>query len=251
MPGRYLRAPENQIMNSDAVFYFIHGYPDGPETWDALSEKLGNPESLRFNLHHGPQPKNDSDLIAKHLELLKPALAAGKKIILVAHDLGAVQAWMLLPYLGSQAKAMILFGGLSSSQFRKRITNPLQARRSWYMALFVAPVLGTVAVRFGEKYFLNSIQKLGWQGKRTHLKDFYLYRLFLLHAKPTQKTTVPVLHISGKWDPFLLPITTAEMEDVALNFETEIRPGGHWLQLEQPEWLAQRILEFIQKIDRQ
>lgn len=233
---------------NDTVFYFIHGYPDNSDTWSSLIEKMGHPEHVKFNLHSQPQPETLADLMTHHLGNLKPMMEQGKKIIIVAHDLGVPQAWFLMPYLGESLKGMIAFGGFSMRQFLERVKNPAQLKRSWYMGVFLAPVVNKLVVKAAEKFFLKALDKAGWKGTKENFSDFYLYTLLGKQAGKKGKTSVPILQISGLHDPFLLPATKPEMSAVAHTFEIEITPGGHWLQLEKPEWLAKRILEFAGKL---
>lgn len=252
MRGLYRKDQNNPIMTSkaDTVFYFIHGYPDNSDTWLPLIEKMGSPEHVRFNLHDRPKAETFSDLMAQHLEKLKPLMDVGKKIIIVAHDLGVPQAWFLIPYLGEHLKGMVVFGGLSIRQFQARLKNPEQIKRSWYMAIFLAPGLNALAVRAGRGFFLKALDKAGWKGSEENFKDYFLYSLLGKQGGSKTKTDVPVLQICGLDDPFVLPATKPEMESFAKNFEIEITPGGHWLQLQKTEWLAKRIQEFATRLEQ-
>ncbi len=229
------------------VFYFIHGFPDGAEVWSALKDLcLGT--SYTFDLSQIKKPESGADLVAAHLGVLAPALAAKKKIIIVSHDLGVPQAWALAPYLGSSLEAMVCINGLSPQQFHSRLRNPQQLLKSWYMAPFLTPGVGAMTIAFGRKLLEKKLRQCGWQGQPQRFSDYYLYSILGRGLFRKARTSSKVLQISASEDPFLLPVTVAEMQLVADRFEIEITPGGHWLQLEKPEWLAQRIAEFLKGV---
>jgi pimeloyl-ACP methyl ester carboxylesterase len=235
-------------MPSDLVFYFIHGFPDSEKVWEEyvteLKKSFPKADYLFFSSPQGQKIESLGQLKELHMNNLKNSISHHKKIVLVAHDLGVPQAWILAKYLQTSLKALVLYNGLSVHQLKFRLSDLAQVKRSWYIGAFLIPG----AVRFFMKpdVIAKQLVKIGKKDPDFRFQDYYLYRILsrALLENPI-KLKVPVFQMSSRRDPFILPLKNFELEREAFEYEHEIFDGGHWSIQEDPRRCVKSAVDFL------
>jgi pimeloyl-ACP methyl ester carboxylesterase len=228
--------PFDEYKNPGIVLVFLHGFPDTKDVWSQQIKELKNDfHIMNFNL-----PLSDDRRYMKPvfiIETLRTRLLSvahenpDKKFILIGHDLGSVIMEELsreLPYL---VQGQILISGMGLSQFVSRARSLKQIIKSWYMLFFKIP---------GAPEFIRKV----FRGPRA--APIYLYQEIstLLSQRRTSKSGVRTLFISGKDDPFLLPVTHDEAVKFHEDFNIIVLEGKHWIQKERAREVTDAIREF-------
>lgn len=198
-------------------------------------------------------------LAAQTLDFLQMLCEIEKKqkrpIILMGHDLGAVHAWNLAPYLGNRLAGLVIFNGLHLRQWLQKLQRPRQHIKSWYIYAMQVPwvspalirrfpkTIGALAYRLGG---LSPILQPGTQPDSI-IEPAKQYRAFMrdipsLVRRPVQTIDAPALVVWGEKDPFIENITADEFARYANDVTFRILPKGHWHFREDPEE-TNRILE--------
>lgn len=235
-------------MPSELAFYFIHGFPDSERVWNEYSTELKKyfPEAeyIYFSSPQSQKIKSLGQLKEMHMRNLTSAIAQGKKIVLVAHDLGVPQAWILAKYVQSSLSALVLYNGLSVHQLKSRLSDFSQLKKSWYIAAFLLP--GAARVFMKPELIAKQLTKIGKKDPDFRFQDYYLYRILsrALLEDPI-KLKVPVFQMSSRRDPFILPLKNSELEREAFGYEHEIFDGGHWSIQEDPGRCVKSAVDFL------
>lgn len=241
---------------------FLHGFPDSAHAWDGLIEKLGKnyhciaPFARGLNESPHNNQKDRLTLDSQMLDLLEILRATGamqKNIHILSHDLGAVPAWKLSHLLGKKAESLTVINGLSLKQFLRRLKNPHQLIKSWYIWLLQVPGIMETFMKKNPDYILKKAATMGGRDLKTFdreaLKGFELYRQYLKETpteiKSSTRIKAKVLSINSAEDAFLLPTTLEELERDCENCEARILQGKHWIHHENPELVAGIISNFI------
>ena len=253
------------------VVFLCHGFPDDPhawhEQWDVLASRFHviapfvrgcvSSESAEDIKRYGT-----SAIVLDHLEILKQCgVADTTPITCVGHDLGAAHAWTLAGCLGPRLAGLVLINGLDVSTFARRLKNPDQLRRSWYMGLMQLPLVPEALVTLapnscawlaGEMGGLSLELRDAKGFERRTLGALNQYRAMarecgdVLRTPPTSRLKSPVLALWGRDDGILKPPSKNEMEAIALHVTIRILPGGHWLHKEQPKVVNPLLISFLE-----
>lgn len=188
----------------------------------------------------------------------------GKKspVYIIGHDIGSLVAWNLADYLKDLVAGLVIINGASSPQFFWRLINtPEQILHSWYMFPFVVPYFPEIVLPRLGKTTYNVINRL-YQNADIHTLQKKLddkntvelvkhYRAMLQHNLMSLKRDLdlsrvdfPVLSISGKSDPFIMPSSLTELESLTKRPIVRIIEGGHWLQEDKADHVN-RVLEIF------
>lgn len=236
-------------MPSDLVFYFIHGFPDSEKVWDdyvtELKKSYPKAECLFFSSPQNQRIESLGQLKELHMSNLKTSISQGKKIVLVAHDLGVPQAWILAKYLQTSLQALVLYNGLSVHQLKSRLSRDFdQLKKSWYIGAFLIP--GAARVLMKPDVLSKQLVKIGKKDPDFRFQDYYLYRI-LSRAVLEQpvKLKVPVFQMSSRRDPFILPLKNFELKNETFDFEHEIFDGGHWSIQQDPSHCVKSAVDFL------
>ena len=140
---------------------------------------------------------------------------------------------------------MVLINTLSLEQMLQRLKSNLkQIQKSWYIAFFQIPYLPELIIKkFGDK--------IGIEKNKTPLLNQYrkaFQKIFFLSQ--SEKITAPMLILSSKNDPYLLPPSHVEFEKHAAHFTIRVLEGGHWIQKEKPEYVNQLIDQFLAQLSK-
>lgn len=237
-------------MLSNVTFYFIHGFPDSEKVWQQYSLELKKnfPEAeyLYFSSPQTTKVESLGQLKELHLQALKGAVEAGRRIVIVAHDLGVPQAWIIAKFLQDSLGALFLYNGLSVQQLKDRWSDLGQVRKSWYIGAFLVPGLARLLMQ--PKKIEKQLSRLGKKDPDFRFEDYYLYRLLAqtLFETPV-KLKAPVFQLSSRKDPFIQPLKNTELETQAFNYQHEIFDGGHWSIQENPAHCVRSAVDFLNR----
>ena len=255
---------------ANPLLIFLHGFPDDASVWEnqinyfkekflvvapflrGVGQSTKTRDAARYGLFSGVL---DLLEVIDHLDPQKK-----KKIFIVGHDIGSVYSWLLAHYLGARANALTIINGAHPLKLMAMSPQNLmrQMVRSWYMALFVVPVLPELLFKKFGKQLLPLIHKTGGLTGRSNLrlaKDLkHLVKHYrgiikeipkLFFQKLLSKLTCPVLSISALDDPFLVVTNLDELETFAENPTVRIVKGSHWLQQQNPEYVNRLLDDFM------
>ena len=248
---------------SGSPLLFLHGAPDSAEMWDGVIEQMKNqyqcfaPDLPGFGRSHAPANFTCSlENMAAFLDELIEKAAISTPLNLVAGDFGATYglSWAV-SYLHKVKRLAIVGGSNFSSRYRwhgmarllrtpvlgdvamATVTLPGQER----MMRRNAPLLSSEYVR---KSYALSLAKP--ETRRMMLK---LYRSInskdfiewedRLHALTDH---VPTLVLWGDKDPFIAPEYAEQFGSAQVEHFPQ---NGHWLAIESPEIVAQRLTTFF------
>jgi pimeloyl-ACP methyl ester carboxylesterase len=189
------------------------------------------------------------------LEILSVVNAKSKPIFILGHDIGAVHAWHLAKLLGPDLKGLILINGLSLEQYLRRLKNPLQLLKSWYIPWMQIPgfletlvenapwVIQVVSRSLGEmKGRAPEMSRHGYQHYRALLKESIL---LLSRKNKGQRLKAPVLVVWGLKDAFLSPPQRDEFLNDADSVEVRIlEKENHWFFVDNPAQVSDWIKQF-------
>lgn len=285
---REIQSPIRQLKTSwleagergKPILFLCHGFPDSPQIW---SHQI---EALAMNYHvvapyvrgcESSEPADDirrysrESILLDHLEILKLTSNGHEPVICVGHDLGAVHAMAMSRRLGDRLAGLVVINGLDVDMFTKRLREPSQVLKSWYMGLMQVPMLPEALATWAPNSSHWLSQTLGGtSGDREHqsTKEFTSeevkrferrtvaplnqYRAFAresadLVSKSEPRIKSPVLVLWGRDDGVLLAPTQKEWDLVAHDVVIRIIPGGHWLQRDEADVVTKLISDFADK----
>lgn len=249
------------------IFLFLHGYPDGPDIWDKQAEHFSRDYHVIRPYARGVGPSEPSPDTRRYghdgmaldwLEVLKSIDPKSERpVVLAGHDLGAVQACHLAPLLGPRLRALVIFNGISSRQFLRRLANPAQQIRSWYIYLMQLPKIPELIARAFPRRILAAgrgrlaLRPAGRVPLDRVVNPIQQYRALFREGlgfarSRTPRLKAPVLVVWGCYDPFIVTPTTEEWERFASSVTIRILPGSHWLYREKPQQVNALVAEFLE-----
>jgi epoxide hydrolase 4 len=263
-----------------APVLMLHGFPQSWRTWsrqfDALAAagyRVIAPDQRGYNQSEKPAAVRayEMDILIRDILGLLDTLKYDR-VELVGHDWGGVVALHFAEAFPERVKHLIISNATHSSLMARTLgRKPGQMLKSWYILFFQLPLLPEYFMRYSlNKRAARSSKREGaseeakqvWAiGDLTPMINWYraafrkrirtffgdLLRLrnpFKASAMPV--ITPPTLILWGSKDTFLTPELAKDLAEVCQDVRVEYFPDGtHWLPADQPEAVAQRILEFI------
>jgi pimeloyl-ACP methyl ester carboxylesterase len=255
-----------------------HGFPDYPKTFFPLMARLsakgyrcvapflrGYAPSTTLGPFHQKSLGEDLADIVRSLSPDKPA-------VLVGHDWGAIATYAAIrhwPQLFHRAVTLAV-PHVAALQRNMRFS-PSQQRRSAYIAFLMLPCLPERVVPKHDFAFVDALWRAwspGYEPSPEYMSELKrclqtsmpaplahyralrpaMPRARASRAKRSARIIVPVLHLHGSNDGCIAFEAGAGQERY---FESELRsenlPGlGHFLQLEDAQRVAARILDFLE-----
>jgi pimeloyl-ACP methyl ester carboxylesterase len=262
----------------------LHGFPDSAWTFAPLLAALsraGYRAVAPFMRGYAPTEipadgRYQTAVLGQDAVTLIEALGEQQAIV-IGHDWGATAAYaaaIIAPERISRlVTAAVPYGpGL----VMRLITDPVQQRRSWYMYLLTSP-LGVPALAWndfalvdrlwaewspgfhpGADYMARLKQSFRQPGvalatasyyKHTFLQELQAPALMDLQTRiGTASITMPALYLHGAQDGCIGADIETERALFSAGVESLVVPGtGHFLHLEKPDVVNDRILQFLQK----
>jgi pimeloyl-ACP methyl ester carboxylesterase len=253
-----------------------HGFPDFPKTFFPLAKRLrdaGYRTVLPFLRGYSPSTTvgpYDEVRMGRDLVELARALSPARPSVVVGHDWGAVATYAAVRIAPDAIRSAVALAIPHVSAFTKNaLRDPAQRRRSAYMGFLMMPFVPERVIAARDYAFVEALWRRwspGYVPPGDYMDELkrclrasmpaplghYRALALALGRKPagalrSAGIDVPLLHLHGEDDGCVAP-AAAKGEERYFNadFRREVLPGvGHFLQLEAPERVAERILAFI------
>jgi len=276
-----------ELPAAGATVVLVHGFPDNSSVWDPLARLLHDHHGLHVVTYdvrgagastapadrEGYRTERLVDDLVAVLDSLNPAAPPAREpapVHLVGHDWGSVHLWDAVTTSGSDPRLqgrLATFTSISgpsldhvarfarSRDLRSRLP---QAIRSWYVAAFQVPVLPELAFRTLAGP-LSSLIAQAQGSRQPHWGASFgddaahgveLYRANVprrMRAPGSGRTDVPVLTVVPTRDSFLVPALFDDVASYAPNGRRVDVDAGHWVVSQQPELVADLVVEWIRE----
>ncbi|ABS05010.1 alpha/beta fold hydrolase [Kineococcus radiotolerans] len=245
------------------VVVCLHGFPQGPEAYDAVVPRLTAgglrvlvPEQRGYCPTARPPRRGDyalAELVADVVALVDAAGAG--RVHLVGHDWGGVVAWTVAARHPTRVASLTALSQAHPAAFRAAVTTSSQALRSTYVAFFQLPgVPERVLLAGGGAVLARSLRRTGLPADlaagyaRRHAQPGSLraalnwYRA-LPRAGTVGPVEVPVTYLHGLADPFYSRAAVAgTAAQVRGPYREVALPTGHWIPELAPRAVADAVL---------
>ncbi|MCI0361743.1 MAG: alpha/beta hydrolase [Planctomycetaceae bacterium] len=259
---------------SGPLAILLHGFPEFWYGWKkhipalaAAGYRVWAPDQRGYNTSDKPPLVRDYSLDTLAADVVGLVDAAGReRAILVGHDWGAAVAWWVANNFPERIYKLVIINVPHPLVLRRLLrTSPRQLMRSWYMFLMQLPgLVEWVSRRNNWHMLVEGLKSSSMPGTFTDA-DFDEYRrawsrpgaytamlnwyraMFRYGARrPKHERIAPqTLMLWGRHDKFIGP-EGAELS-LAMCDRGELvmfDDNTHWLQLERPEEVCRRIVEF-------
>jgi pimeloyl-ACP methyl ester carboxylesterase len=248
------------------ILFFCHGFPDDAHTWNLQMQFFSKDFHVIAPFVRGCEGSEKAEdirrygrdgIVLDHLEILSQVSEGREPVICIGHDLGVVHAMTLGRRLGDRLRGMIAINGLDLEMFARRLHDPGQVFKSWYMGFMQIPVLpealAIIAPHTSQwlvKTLAGGASDLANSGfDRRTVGPLNQYRAFARETVTGQESqprlTAPVLVLWGRDDGVLVAPTQSEWDRVAFHSTIRIIPGGHWLHRDHADQVTSFINSFI------
>lgn len=147
LPGLRMHALEAGPADGPLVL-LLHGFPELAESWRQVMPPLAAkgfhvvaPDLRGYGGTDQPRTGYDVDSLAEDIARLAHHLQPGRPAHVVGHDWGGVIAYHLAATKPQVVDRLVVVNAPHPSVFARRLWNPAQLRRSWYMFFFLIPWL--------------------------------------------------------------------------------------------------------------
>lgn len=269
LPGGTFHALEGPA--ADRRLLFLHGFPDHPPTARTFFRELGT------RGHHvlapwlrgySPSPTTgELDLLslADDVIALVDAWSPDRPVDIVGHDWGAVLTYLVCAFAPERVRCAVTMAVPHPRTFARQLREPAQLAKSWYMALFQLPGSSFLASR-GDFALIDRLWRTWSPGfvlpaaDRRELHRMLAssmpaplgyYREARRHARrllalDIPMITNPLLQLHGEADGCINPPSFDDSDLFGAPREVETIPGlGHFLHLEDPDRIADRVASFL------
>lgn len=246
----------------------LHGFPQRGNSWDQVAAHL-HAADLRTlapdqrGYSRGARPKGRKpyrvpELVADIVALIDEI---GRPVHLVGHDWGAVVAWSLAAERPDVIRTLTAVSVPHPGAFLSAMVRSTQALKSWYMGLFNVPGVVEFVARRKPELLEGALRRAGMtramveQFRTEIVADGALpgglawYRALPLTdlRSSSGKVSVPTTMVWSSGD-VALGRKGAELTEryVSGPYRLEVIEGAsHWLPDQEPERLAQAVLDRI------
>jgi pimeloyl-ACP methyl ester carboxylesterase len=254
----------------------LHGFPEFWYSWRrqigplaAAGFRVWAPDLRGYNLSAKPP-----GLAAYRPEVLAADVAAliehagEQSAHIIGHDWGGVLAWLLPVYHPDRVRKRVILNAPHPAALRRELRRGVgQLLRSWYVFFFQLPLLPEWVMRAGDFFLLRRMLRrqpvrpgaftdadmaayraaLARPGALTAALNWYRAG-FRRGRRPEEERPcpTPTLVLWGERDSYLSARLTEGLERWAPNVRVERRPdASHWVQNDAPEWVNERVVEFL------
>ncbi|MEM3442353.1 MAG: alpha/beta hydrolase [Candidatus Bathyarchaeia archaeon] len=265
---------------SGKLLLLLHGFPDFWYVWRfqipvlAKHFRVVAPDLRGYNETDKPEGVDAYRLHFLVGDVLGLIYALDEtRAVVVGHDWGGVVAWSLAAFNQRAVEKLVILNAPNPSAYATRIKNLFrQLQKSWYVFFFqIADIPEEVLSRneysFLKNMLLQSFAKKdvlseedlrayveAWSkpGALTAALNYYRANMnpSILFSEKTvsfPKIKSPTLVIWGERDVALskdLIVNTEEFVDAPYSIRY-VHECGHWVQLEDPEFINKSIIEFV------
>jgi pimeloyl-ACP methyl ester carboxylesterase len=253
----------------DRLALCLHGFPEHAYSWRnqmpllaRLGYRVWAPNLRGYGATESPreisdyQPKILVQDVASLISAAKP-----KETLLIAHDLGAVLAWLLAMEQPQLIDGLVILNLPHPACFAREVRKPTQLFKSWYTLFFQLPwlpekILGRRQERGAaelirktsckpalfpdevlEIYRANAARPGGLTAMLNWYRGFFRnggLKRFFRHDIP--RIHIPTLFLWGDQDVALTNRTTRGTEKYVTDLTFRVFPGvSHWIQQEAPD----------------
>jgi pimeloyl-ACP methyl ester carboxylesterase len=256
----------------------LHGFPDLPVTW---RRQMGPLAEAGYRVvapllrGYGSSPKPQGvvsyriDRLVEDVAAVVRAEGAKSAAAVVGHDWGGAIAWNVPRYAPGLAERIVVLNSPHPKALRRDLATLDQLRRSWYMLFFQLPTLPEMLLRRNGYAGLSRLMaralrgdpdraalleeyREAWSepGAMTAAVNYYRAAFRCAPPKPPGRFDVPSLLIWGERDPHLATRLTEGLDRWVPDLRVERIPeAGHWVQLDAPDRVNDRILRFLRTND--
>jgi pimeloyl-ACP methyl ester carboxylesterase len=251
------------------VVVLLHGFPQHHDSWNAVIDRLVAqgyrclaPNQRGYSPGARPPRRRDyriPDLVADVGALIDASGAS--KVHLVGHDWGAAVAWAAAAELPERLATVSPVSVPHPAAFLKSFANSRQGLASWYMYAFQLPRIPEWSMlRRDGAMMYKSLRQAGQApaaakrdaaamsepGALTAAINWYRAMPLSNPRAINQKVSVPTLYVWSDNDVALLPKSAHNTgRYVTGEYRFEILPGSHWIPDEQPDKLADLLLDWF------
>jgi pimeloyl-ACP methyl ester carboxylesterase len=259
----------------DTVALLLHGFPECRQTWHGqlpalakLGWRVVAPDLRGYGETSRPRARQayHLDRLVDDVEALFEALGARRRI-LMGHDWGGLIAWEAAIRDRAGLDGLVILNAPHRAVLRRVAKTFEQRSRSWYVLLFLLPLLPELQLTAGRgaklkeslrkicpafsEAFLDTLARnIVLPGACTAMLDYYRVNAlgFTSSAWPDPKPMLtPTLVIWGDNDAFLSRRLTEGNEAYVRDFTLRRLPDiGHWVQHEAPDQMNALIADWAQ-----
>lgn len=248
------------------VVVLLHGFPELNTMWRPAIERLTARgyrclAPLQRGYSPGARPKRRRDYrgteLVADIEALIDASGA-RRVHLVGHDWGAVVAWYVAQQLPDRLHTLTALSVPHPGAFLKAIGTSRQALASWYMLFFQLPWLPERFLLHPrvQKGFLDTradlalgqaeVTAMQQPGALTAALNWYRAMLMSDPRRTGRKVTVPTMYVWSDGDIALREKGARLCGDYVVGeYRFERLHGSHWLLDEQPDTIADLLLDWV------
>jgi len=261
----------------------LHGFPDSAHTWRHLLPELGNAgyhAVAPFMRGYAPTaiPADGHfqvGALVRDANALHQALGGGEDAVLIGHDWGAITAYGAVAHAPERWRRAVTLAVPPTAAIGMSLFTYAQLQRSWYMFFFLSP-LAELALPMDDFSFIDGLWA-DWSpgydgtwdvarvkeaiGDSAHIAAAIGYYRALYNpelqvseladeqAASLAPTPKPTLYLHGRDDGcMLLSSVGSPLDYLAEGSEVAVIDGaGHFLNVEQPDEVNRRILEFLSR----
>jgi len=249
----------------------LHGLPQRSSSWDGVVPLLHAAGHRTFALDqrgYSPRarPRRRRDYTLDHLvgDVIALVEAVGRPAHVVGHDWGAAVAWLMAARRPDLVRSLVALSVPHPGAMAHAATHVThraeQLRRSWYMALFMLPLLpervlpsrrGEAALRAGgmtEEMVATYRRQVVADGALPGALAWYRAIPFTAPSARHERVAVPTTMVWSDGD-VAIARSTAELSrrwvDAPYDF-VELSGVSHWIPDEAPRDVADLVLARIQ-----
>jgi pimeloyl-ACP methyl ester carboxylesterase len=249
------------------VVVLLHGFPESNAMYQPVIERLTAQgyrclAPLQRGYSPGARPKRrrdyrDSELVGDIVTLIDSVGA--QRVHLVGHDWGAAAAWYVAQRFPERVHTLSALSVPHPAAFLKAVATSRQAAFSWYMLFFQLPWLPErlllsrraksefIASRSAPELAEAEVAAFAQPGMLKSALNWYRGIPFSSPRETAKVVTVPTLYVWSDNDVALKEKCAQLCADyVVADYRFEVLEGtSHWLLDEQPETVADLILDWI------
>ena len=254
---------------AQATVLAVHGYPDNARVWDAVAASL-EPQFrvLRYDVRGtGRSDRPRARTAYRYSRLLEDVRAVldgyspDEPVHLLGHDWGSVQGWYFVAELAERFASFTSISGPNVAYLQPWIRSKLSAgnagpvlrqlTHSSYIAFFQTPVLPELLWRSGALDRVLARQEPHMpRALPDKLNGLQLYRANLMtrEALRPKPVRVPVQVLAPTADSFIgVDVATESPRPFVESLEIHTVDAGHWLPLTHPDYVAERMADYIRR----